>query len=121
MQYSPARLQAPREKATLMTAMTKATLGTTAVPLRPKASAGPGVIAARSSMHSAGPRNATPWASFRTRVMENPRSTSESATGPTSGVITTIATYGSRLSAELIVRSILSAPEKYEGSHARRV
>lgn len=92
LQYSPARLHAPSENATLITTMTKAMFGTTLVPLSPSGSAGPGVIAASSSMHSAGPRKATPCASFLTRVMVKPRSTSESATGPTSGVITTMAT-----------------------------
>jgi hypothetical protein len=73
---------------------------------------GTGVSAASVSMHAAGPTNAMPCASLRTAVTDSPPATSLSATGPTTGVMATMATYGSSDSAELAPRSMCSAPSK---------
>jgi hypothetical protein len=48
-------------------------------------------------MQAAGPTKAMPWAAFLTRVRGQPLLTRPSAVGPTTGVITTIATYLVRL------------------------
>lgn len=61
------------------------------------------------------------WASLRTLVSFQPFWTRPSATGPTKGVITTMATYGMRVSRLLDCTLSPRASSKNDGSHARSV